>query len=272
MRHLYPILVVAGLSCACGSSTEPGTPPDIPVAPEVSEGEPQAVADPAAIDFGDVSLGAAAEQLLTVRSVGGPAVLVEGFTFQGDPGFGLQLDPGNWPVLIPAGKAFSFSLAYQPQTIGAASGIGAFQTSAGELVVAISATAVAPCIQANPKKLQFGGKLVGESAMLPLEIIACGDGPLTLSGVVIVTGDGGQCAGHGCERFHLEAVEPVAIPAGAQVAANVTYAPAAEAELSPDGQLLLDQATVRITALGVDEPLDVPVSGLGVVPGGATPD
>ena len=170
----------------------PDTAPPPPPAPCV-------VADPFAVDFGLVERGAEADALVTLTNTCAAPVAWLGLKLAGDPGFTVDAAGASYrpsTALASAGARWPSPLTLAP---GAAATLRVrYTATTPELVRAhailllddpgqptglalrLEAGGQAPCLAIFPKSLDFGGKVVGETARRPLELRACGAEPLRL--------------------------------------------------------------------------------------------
>jgi len=121
------------------------------------------------------------------------------------------------------------------------------------------------CIEVIPAKLNFGGKLTGHTAVIPLEISCCGDEPLLLYGIRLAEGSSPDF-GVALDGLDHEPspTDPVAVPPGEAVLAHVTFVPDVDNPVDESGQLILDLGTLVIESNAAGSVTEVPVSGAGV--------
>ena len=119
-----------------------------------------------------------------------------------------------------------------------------------------------PCLLAEPPALQFGNKLCEWTWTETLTLKACGKTPVTLLEVGLAMDENGDCIGHNCAFYAVEAAAPMTLDTVVASVVLVHYSPPNESVLGSNGQLLFDSATVLVHFDGGQ--LAVPVSGLGV--------
>ncbi len=136
--------------------------------------------------------------------------------------------------------------------------------------VDLTANEQGPCIKVNPKKVQFGGKLVGVKSVLPIEIISCGTAPLSVTKIQFVADSDPDFALDTTTLIGFEDGSspskdgPLEIPINLQATLNVNYVPAQESPLGNDGQYISDVATILIESNAFEAILEIEVTGLGV--------
>jgi len=120
------------------------------------------------------------------------------------------------------------------------------------------------CIHVTPDKVSFGGKKIGEQAVAPLEVSACGGVPLELYSLQI---EEGSSPDFGVDTTPLEHEPtpdyPVVVPAGGTVVVNVHYIPDAENPVV-EGKIVLDEGTLLIASNAAQAGTKVALSGAGV--------
>ncbi len=245
------------------------------VAPEVSVA--RLVVSPSILDFATVSANATSTKTSNLLNTGGAPLSISRFIFAGHLGYtaslggvtynvtpesaanGIVLDP---PLTVPAGSSQKVDVTYTATGAEAAQGTLVFYTGAADTTGAelkLFANLAGPCIKTNPTHVAFGGKLVGESSEIALEIESCGDIDLIINDVEMLEDGNGV---FGVNEAVL-APFPLTIAAGTRVSLPVTYFPAAVAQLGADGQFMLDQGKIRIKSNAYLAELDVPVDGFG---------
>jgi len=248
-------------------------------------GAPVANVSPKLLDFGQVNKGDSPVKHVTISNTGSDVLLVYQILFQAAPDYTLIYDlqsyvPGSEniqfadPVAIAASEATIFSIQFAPQTADAAQGTLVFFTNdpsqPSGTKVDLTANEQGPCIKVNPKKVQFGGKLVGVKSVLPVEIISCGTAALNVTKIELV---GDSDADFSLDTTSLIGFEdgaapskdsPLEIPINLQATLNVNYVPAQESPLGNDGAPIFDIGTILIESNAFEATLELEVTGLGV--------
>jgi len=246
------------------------------VAPEVSIA--RLVVSPSILDFAVVQANATSTKTANLLNTGGAALSINRIIFAGHLGYtasiagvtynvtaesasnGIVLNP---PLAVPSGSAQKVDVTYAATGAEAAQGSMIFftddatNTAGSELK--LYANLQGPCIKVNPSRVAFGGKLVGASSEIAVEIESCGDVDLIISDIEMLED------GNGVFGVNESAVGPypLTIPAGGKVSVPVTYFPSAIAALGSDGQFVLDAGKLRISSNAYLAQLDVPIDGFG---------
>ena len=260
--------------------------------------EPSAVAQvsPAVLDFGTVKQGDVGERFVKVANTGSSTLLVTGFALQGHPDFTLHLGDKSYPVsevtqarveieepvAVEPNLSEELRITFAPQTSSPASGqLTLFTNDAkgqddGYAVVLISNNDV-PCIEVEPQKLLFGGKVVGNSAVLPLTITNCGGPDLKISGVKLADGSDADFAIYSgpsgfppgdCDAvkdcLDIDPTAPLVIPVNDSIDVEVRYVPSVVSPLDADNKPIPDEATLVVENNSFEALVEVPISGTGV--------
>ncbi len=250
------------------------------------EGLPVANVSPKLIDFGQVKAGETPEKFIQVSNTGSDPLVITNLLFQGHPDYILyyngtdtNYEPGEEIKFDPAisvdpGATETFTVKFTPLTDVPAEGKVVFYTNdtahPSGILVEIKANTEGPCIQVNPKKVQFGGKLVGNKALLPVEVISCGTAPLDITNVIFTDGSNPNFSLDyttlpGFEDNTKPSTEtPLIVPVNNQATFNVVYVPSIENPLGEDGQPIFDKGIILIESNAFDAQLEIEVSGLGV--------
>ncbi|MDP6944738.1 MAG: choice-of-anchor D domain-containing protein, partial [Myxococcota bacterium] len=258
--------------------------------------EPQIQVTPATVEFGNVSEESTDTKPITILNTGTGDLVVTGFVLSGSEAFAFQLGATEWPVtaetesqgvefdeplIVPAGTASNASVRFTP--LGAEPSEATLILFSNDpdaqsgTVVPISGNLTGPCISINPKKVDFGGKLIGVQATVEVEILSCGESPLTISGISIVDLEEGVPSS---TDFGLDLAEfvdntsgsavpilgpndaPIEIPVNGTKTFDVTFTPDMINELDPDtGAPIPDLGTIRIVSDAFASELDVEVKG-----------
>lgn len=122
------------------------------------------------------------------------------------------------------------------------------------------------CLEADPAKLAFGGKLAGEIATLDLTLHNCGSASATLTMIAL------EAAPDTAFGVSLPPAFPVVLGPDESLSLPVSYVPEALNPIDDQGKPIEDEAILRIHASGTPPViLEVEVSGFGVVNYGAFP-
>jgi len=261
--------------------------------------EPTIQVNPKTVEFGNVSAESSDTKTITILNVGTGDLHVSGFVMSGNQAFSFLLGAVEWPVnedtasqgvtfdtplIIPAGSTANTSVRFAP--IGSEPAEATLILFSNDpdaqsgTVVPISGNLTGPCISINPKKVDFGGKLIGVQARVEVEILSCGEGPLTVTGVSIVDINDDTASS---TDFGLDLAEFVGDESGAEIpflgpndaaivipvngtrTFDVTFTPDEINGLDPaTGAPIPDLGIVRISSDAFAAELDVEIRGFGV--------
>ena len=247
------------------------------VAPEAAVA--RLVVSPAILDFATVQASSTSTKTANLLNTGAASLSINRIIFAGHLGYTASIAGVTYtvtaesasngitlpqPLEIPSGSAQKVDVTYAASGPEAASGSLFFFSNdpgapASGAELKLYANLQGPCIKANPSRVSFGGKLVGQTSEIQLEIQSCGDIDLEISDIEMVED------GNGVFGVTESAVGtyPVIVPAGSSVYVPVTYFPSAVAQLGPDGQFVLEQGKMKIRSNAYLAELDVPVDGFG---------
>ncbi len=235
-------------------------PPAAPPSVEEAEGVPIASVQPKLITFGASQYNKTQKRPIRVSNVGGADLMIHEATIQGHPDYWLS-GGDDMPVRVEQGQFVTFVVSFDPKIDVPAVGRVTFRTNdpAREtVVVEVRDHAPEPCLHVNPKKVQFGGKLVGAKAMLPVEFAACGAHDL------VVTGLSFSPDSH--PDFSLKhGPLPLLAPKNETGKFHVIYVPSVEVAFGEDGQPMLHTATILFESNSFISTVEIPVSALGLM-------
>ena len=240
------------------------------------EGIPVAKLGADSIDFGQVGIGQVAKKPVQLFNTGSDRLELTSILLLGHPDFllthpegvmetgeTLNFDP---PLVVEMGTSVVFQMQFEPLTGTPADAKLVLYTSdpmhPSGLTVDCAANSGSAAIAVNPKKMQFGGKLVGKKAVLPLEIHSIGVAPLEVTGLYLKEGSS--------PRFILtdDLELPLVVPVNGVVSVSVEYVPSVENPPGPDGQPIFDTGFIVIESNAWDSEVEIEVTGLGVEKGG----
>ena len=181
--------------------------PTVVVEFSTQSGEPLLSTDRAHIDFPLLGAGDVGEESLNIFNTGTRTLMVSGFKITKDGRFGVK--GGGWEIGGAPDAVLSIDLA---EAIAIAPG-GVHETTVtfysdsespaeGNLIiysddpnsgvsghpVSLTANKNGPCIDVDPQKVNFGGKVVGTQNTIEVEIASCGTAPLLVSDIRIADG------------------------------------------------------------------------------------
>lgn len=208
-------------------------------------------ANPTAVDFASVSVGATQTGSVTLSNASSQDVHISQMSVVGKD-FSLTSQP-ILPLTVAAGQNAIIGLQYQPSVSGpdTASLNIVSDASLPNLSVPLSGNGVAPGqIVATPSPLAFGNVSTGSASTLSVVINnPVGAQSVTISDVAI-SGD----------AFSLASppVLPATLTAGQNLTLSVTFTPSANGNFS---------GNIAVTSTATNSNLAIPLAGTGVAPG-----
>ncbi len=246
---------------------------------------------PTAVNLGTVSEGQDKQSTLNVVNQGNDLLEIDSFIFRGHPD--LELIIGSERYKVTAESASTGIVFDEPLqvAVGATSNMTILYTAndsteaRGELILfsndpsAVSGTVVpiqanvgGPCITVNPTKVNFGGKLVGKTARVDVEITSCGDVALELREIALLP-DGSpeyslslaEMPNAPANPAQLTAADtPIVLQPNQKATFSVVYFPEDISPLDGTGQPITDEAVVRIRSNSFRAEVLTEISGFGV--------
>ncbi len=271
---------VGGLVIVSDTLDERFTTLTIPV--QVGGALPVANITPRLVDFQQVAAGETKTREITISNTGAADLEIRQFNFTGHPDFRflasaasetvayepdgetVTFDP---PVLVKPQAALKFNVSFSPQGPDPAEGAIIFYTNEAtpQQQVDLTGNANRPCILVTPQTVQFGAKLLGQPAVLPVEISSCGNKDLEVTGIELNENPTGnyslQFAGlPGGVAPSAEA--KLTIPVNQKATFNVQYIPNRENPIV-DGKPEFDTGNILITSNSFEAEVDVAITGIG---------
>jgi hypothetical protein len=152
---------------------------------------PQLTVSAASLGFGNITIGAATTQSLTLTSRGTAPVTVDSTTMSGA---GFAIIGGSLPVTLNPTQSMSLLVQFKPTVSGTAKGqisINSNSSSGATTVVALNGTgtpALSPQITLSAAGLNFGSVTVDTVTTQPLTLSSTGTAPVTINSAVISGG------------------------------------------------------------------------------------
>ncbi len=202
--------------------------------------------NPASVNFGQVTVGKQATQLVSMSNTGNMALNITQVKLSNAQFSVLNI---STPIPLPVGKTGTFQVAVNPTSAGSLTGTLTAEGDGGStpVIVNLSATAVSlqPQLSLSSANINFGSVSSGLKATSNLVLTNSGATNLTISLLTLTGAD-----------FAISGIStPATVPAGQSVAAVVTFSPTAAG--STTGSLV-------ITSNDPTNPtLAVPLSGTG---------
>jgi len=210
--------------------------------------QPQISVTPASTNFGNVILGSAGTQTLTVSNPGTANLSVTQALLSGT---GFSLSGLTLPLNVPPGGSTSFSVKFAPASAGTFSGNLTLTNNSpnSSSAVALVGTGVSSTLQisASPTSLGFGNLTTGTSATQSVILTNAGNSALTLSQDTL-TGSGFSVTGLAL---------PLTLSAGQSTSISVAFAPTTTGNFS---------GTISVTSNATNSPATITLSGTGVQP------
>ncbi len=257
----------------------------------VQDGSPRIQLLPARIDFETVPAGQTGQRTLSVLNQGSDPLVISSFLLSGHPNYSMNIGAQTWdvspetattgitldpPLSIPSGEAFPIGVRFTAENADPAEGrIVLFSNDpaapAGSQVE-LRANVGGPCIAINPRRVDFGGKLVGRTARVTVDVTSCGDRPLQITEIFMLQDSSPE--------FSLDLTElgsatstpsalgpqdpPVVLQPNQVGRFTVEYFPEDISAIDDSQQPLRDLGKLRIKSNAFVSELDVDVQGFGV--------
>ena len=263
-------------------TTDAANQPKLLVRLSTAKGFPKIQVSPDWVDFKQVTAGEVPEEKVNIMNTGAADLMITGFKLNGSEFYTLLVQGTEYPVsgqtaegitfedavVVEPGSATFFKVRFEPLDDKPATAkliiYGNDPERAGGSEVKISGNENVPCIAVNPASVSFGGKEPGEVAVVPVEVVACGEAPLELYEIHIEPGSSQDFA---VDLDSLEheplAGDPLIVPIGGTVTFNVTFTPDVENPLTEDGNMILDVGALIIKNNSFDGEKRVDLSGAG---------
>ncbi len=249
-------------------------------------GVPALAATPNPVDFGLVPRDRKEEGTLTLLNTGTRDLQVTGFQIVADGRFGFKGDGFEaegadavagidleTPILVPEGEGREVTVTFRSDSpLPAEGGLLVYSDdpisgSAGYRVDLV-ANKSGPCITVNPKKIVFGGKVVGALSRIDFEIESCGTEPLEVRDLAFADGSSPDFSfdfGELPEGFEAgpNPGNVLSVPINTKVKVGVTFVPDAVNPRDPDNVPIPDEGIIVVTSNGFDSTVEIPVSGAG---------
>ncbi|MBM4371219.1 MAG: choice-of-anchor D domain-containing protein [Deltaproteobacteria bacterium] len=258
--------------------------PDVNVALSLSEGKPAISVSPEVVDFGQVFAGEEEEKNVNILNPGTANLEITGFRFSGSQFFTLVVGGTEYPVSqettegitfdqiieLEMNTSFFFKVRFAPVDDQKADGTLVIYSNDDNYpdgtTVLIKGNQTGPCIAVNPAQVKFGGKKIGDLAILPLVISSCGDAPLQIFDVQFATGSSADFDVDLNPLDHEPSAEdPIIVPIGDDVTINVKFVPDEENPTDVNGSPIPDLGTLLIENNSFYQTKEVPVSGFGAL-------
>jgi hypothetical protein len=203
------------------------------------------IALPGSVNFGDVTVGVANTQTVTLSNQSSEYIKV---THVAANGTGLSLNGLNLPLRIAPRHTSAFTLRFAPLRAGKVTGSIAVVSDATNslLAVGVTGTGEAPTLKlsANPSSLSFGEVHVGTTSTKIVTLSNTGNAKISVSGIQA------SGTGFGATGYAL----PFTLAAGQSATFQVEFAPKSSGNSTGD---------VRVKSTASATPDSIPLSGSG---------
>ncbi|MDP6945126.1 MAG: hypothetical protein QF464_13335, partial [Myxococcota bacterium] len=262
--------------------------PEVTVTFTTETGAPELSTSRSAIDFPLIAAGEVGEESLSILNTGTRTLMVSGFKITKDGRFGVKGDDweiGGAPdavlsidlaeaIAVAAGSARTITVTFYSDSPSPAEGnliIYSDDPDVGATghVVPLTANKNGPCIDVDPLKVSFGGKVVGTQHQVDVEITSCGTQPLLLTGLSIA---GGSSPDFTLDLSDIEVLNgdsplspntPLELPVNETVNVPVTFVPDQVNPKDPDKIPIPDQGILLVESNAFQATIEVELEGAG---------
>src|SRR5208337_4617613 len=204
----------------------------------------QLSANPASVNFGSVSTGSSASQLITLTNTGNAAATISSITASGT---GFSLTGVSTPATVAPSQTLSFTAQFVPTAVGNATGTVTVTSNASgsPLTVNLSGAGVQAGLSVTPSTYNFGSVVDGQTKTQALTLTNTGTATLTISSVT-ASGTGYSVSG---------LTTPATVAAGQSTTMTAQFSPTTAGSLP---------GTVSISSNAPGSPATVSLTGTGV--------
>jgi hypothetical protein len=262
--------------------TDASNAPVVNIAIGTVAGFPRIQVNPTWVDFAQVSAGQQEVRKVNIFNTGDADLALTGFTATGSEYYTVSVHGTDYAVgeataagvtfeeslVIPAGEKTYFDVRFVPISADPASAILVLfsndPVADGGSEVTLSGNETVPCLAVNPEKLSFGGKAIGETSTVPLELLSCGDAPVHITGLHFAEGSSPDFSVATDQLGQdVTAETPLVIPIGGSFQLPIAFQPNEINPISGEGSVLLDLATLIIENNTFDAEKKVEMDGAG---------
>lgn len=265
--------------------TDASNAPEVTIGIVTVAGFPRIQINPTWIDFQQVSAGTDDVRKINVFNTGDADLAITGFTAVGSEFYMISVHGTDYAVgaetasgltfdealVVSPGEKTYFDVRFVPLDADPANAVLVLYSNdpeaEGGSEVVLSGNETVPCLAINPKEVSFGGKFVGEEAVVPVELASCGDAPVHITGLHFAEGSSPDFSFLLDQEVSPE--DPLVIPIGGAFMLDVVYEPDEVNPVSEDGYMLLDEATLVFENNTFDEEKALHMDGAGT--GGKCP-
>ncbi|MHB8754318.1 MAG: beta strand repeat-containing protein [Candidatus Acidiferrales bacterium] len=200
-------------------------------------------ASPTSIVFGNVTVGKASSQTVTLKDTGSSSVTISEVAASGA---GFAVSGISLPLTLSGGQSTTFTTTFTSSSAGAAPGDLTITSNASDpsLVIALSANGTQPEISATPSTVNFGSVATGSNSTQTVSLNNPGSANLTISQASV--------SGTGFSMTGLSV--PITINPGTSKTFSVGFAPTSNGNAS---------GNITLTNNAPSSPMTIPLSGTG---------
>ncbi len=249
-------------------------------------GIPRIGATPLPLDFGLVPKDERSTKTLTLLNTGTRDLQINGFRIVSDGRFGILLANGeelsgpeaalgvdlSEAITVPALESAPLQVFFESDSPAPAEAdliiFSDDPTNPDGFIVPLEANKSGPCIQVNPRFVAFGGKTVGSTSTIDVELRSCGTEPVEIKSL------SWQAASSSDFTFDFDglgegyaegptAQNPLVIGVNDAVEFQVVFVPDAVNPRDADNIPIPDQGTILINSNAFESEVEVEVEGAG---------
>src|SRR6266852_2759028 len=198
---------------------------------------------PSSVSFGNVAVGTASAQTVTLTNSGTASLSIS----QGSvTGAGFAMSGLTFPFALAPGQSSTFNAQFAPTAPGSASGSVSISSNArnSPTVASLAGSGTQAALSPNPLSFNFGNVLVGRSGTQTITLSNSGTASVTISAA------SASGAGFGIAGLTV----PATLNAGQTTSFTASFAPTSASSST---------GSVSITSNAPGSPLTIPLSGTG---------
>ena len=252
---------------------------------ETAEGNARIKVIPPELDFGSVGEEEDPTLPVTLQNIGSDTLQIYEIQFAGSDFFSIEIDGVSYdsgqvitldpPLEVPQNTNYPIPVTFSPTNADPSTGSLHIITNDATappsgVEVILKGNTTGPCINVNPKTLNFGGKVIGQVSVLPIEIQSCGNEQLVITGIgwdelssPDFSLDFTQIPGFE-DNSSPSADNPLVIPINQKVDLDVRFVPDGENPKDEQNQPIPDIGHIQILNNTFDTTKEVKVTGIGV--------
>lgn len=248
-------------------------------------GAPSLLTQPDKVDFGLVTKGDVADTDVQLTNVGTRLLSVSGFKvddvrFKIDgPGFSIGGSPDapltidlTEAVTVPSGESRPITVSFISDSPSPADAVLTIYSDdplhPDGFTLPLLANKNGPCILVAPRKVEFGGKLVGGQHVISVDVTSCGTEPLIISGIRVSDDSSPDFTVDytplpGAPEFGPSPAAPITVPVNDIVTVDVVFVPDEVNPKDAENQAIPDEGTLLIASNAFESQVEVPIQGAG---------